>query len=100
VCEATTHLDRVRIVEAFLLSRLQFSVARPRFEAAIRQIVTSCGQTRVDQLADTIGWSPRQLEREFRNKAGRLTSDDALHARIEGTLKGQAASEEWTWRRK
>ena len=28
-----------------------------------------------------------------------LSNDDALHARIEGTLRGQAASEEWTWRR-
>jgi len=28
-----------------------------------------------------------------------LSSDDSLHAKIEGTLRGQAASEEWTWRR-
>ncbi len=28
-----------------------------------------------------------------------LGADGALHARIEGTLQGKAASEEWTWRR-
>ncbi len=28
-----------------------------------------------------------------------LGGDGALHARIEGTLQGQPASEEWTWRR-
>lgn len=26
-------------------------------------------------------------------------ADGLLHARVEGTLKGQAASEEWSWRR-
>lgn len=29
-----------------------------------------------------------------------LANDDELHARIEGKLKGEAASEEWSWRRK
>ena len=28
-----------------------------------------------------------------------LSGDNELHAKIEGTLRGQAASEEWTWRR-
>jgi len=28
-----------------------------------------------------------------------LDGDDSLHARIEGTYKGQPASEEWTWKR-
>ena len=28
-----------------------------------------------------------------------LAPDGALHARIEGTLQGKPASEEWTWRR-
>lgn len=28
-----------------------------------------------------------------------LASDGTLHARIEGTLRGQPASEEWAWRR-
>lgn len=28
-----------------------------------------------------------------------LTEDGALHARIEGTLKGKPQSEEWSWRR-
>jgi hypothetical protein len=26
-----------------------------------------------------------------------IASDGALHARIEGTVEGKAASEEWTW---
>lgn len=29
----------------------------------------------------------------------RLTPDDSLHARIEGTRKGKPAFEEWTWKR-
>jgi hypothetical protein len=28
-----------------------------------------------------------------------LSNDGALHARIEGTMNGKPASEEWTWRR-
>jgi hypothetical protein len=28
-----------------------------------------------------------------------MTDDGSLHAKIEGTLKGQPASEEWSWRR-
>lgn len=28
-----------------------------------------------------------------------MSNDGALHAKIEGKIKGEAASEEWTWRR-
>jgi hypothetical protein len=28
-----------------------------------------------------------------------LEGDNALHAKIEGTYKGQAESEEWVWKR-
>ena len=28
-----------------------------------------------------------------------MTDDKSLHAKIEGTLGGKPASEEWTWRR-
>lgn len=70
VLEAASDQERIRLIEQFLLSRLHLTAARPRFEAAVREIVTSRGQHRVEHLAERIGWSPRQLEREFRASAG------------------------------
>jgi AraC-like DNA-binding protein len=65
-----SQLGRQRLIEAFLLARLHRTAARPRFEAAVKQIVASRGQSRVDHVAGSIGMSSRQLEREFRTSAG------------------------------
>jgi AraC-like DNA-binding protein len=70
VVAAPTDLCRLELIESFLLKRLQATSPRLRFDAAVGEIMGSRGRTRVDQLADRIGWSPRQLEREFRASAG------------------------------
>ena len=70
VMETRSDVERIGLIERFLLARLQITSVRPRFEAAVREIVTSRGQSKVEQVADRIGWSSRQLEREFRTSAG------------------------------
>ncbi|HEV7395607.1 MAG TPA: helix-turn-helix domain-containing protein [Pyrinomonadaceae bacterium] len=70
VLEAANDLERIELIEQFLIARLHITAARPRFEAAVREIVSSRGQHRIEHIAEIIGWSPRQLEREFRASAG------------------------------
>jgi AraC-like DNA-binding protein len=70
VLEARSDLERQRLIEDFLLDGLIRSEPRRRFDAAINQVMCSRGQAPVNQVAVTIGCSPRQLEREFRAHAG------------------------------
>jgi transcriptional regulator GlxA family with amidase domain len=95
VLTARSHAERTRLVQDFLLSRL--AAPRPRFDAAISEIVRSHGQTRVDQLAGRIGWSPRQLEREFRASAGLSPKALARIIRFQNLLRlvGEGRLREW-----
>jgi hypothetical protein len=60
VVEAPNDIERKRLVEKFILARLLKGV-RPQFEAAVSAILQSRGQTRVAELAASVGWSSRQL---------------------------------------
>jgi AraC-like DNA-binding protein len=95
VLTARSHVERTRLVQGFLLSRL--AAPRPRFDAAISEIMRSHGQTRVDQLAGRIGWSPRQLEREFRASAGLSPKALARIIRFQNILRlvGESSLREW-----
>lgn len=95
VLTARSHAERTRLVQGFLLSRL--AAPRPRFDAAISEIVRSHGQTRVDQLAGRIGWSARQLEREFRASAGLSPKALSRIIRFQNLLRlvGEGRLREW-----
>lgn len=90
-------LGRQRLVENFLLGRLHRTAERPRFEAAVRQIVESRGQGRVDQVAAGIGMSSRQLEREFRASAGISPKALARIIRFQNLMKmvGESQLRDW-----
>jgi transcriptional regulator GlxA family with amidase domain len=85
------------VVENFLWRRLQIVEPRVRFEAAVAEIMRSRGQTRVDQLAEQIGWSQRQLEREFRCSAGISPKTLARTIRFQNLLRlaGESTLREW-----
>lgn len=90
-------IERRNLIEDFLLARLHNTSPRPRFDAAVGEIIGSRGQTRVDQLADRIGWSPRQLEREFRASAGLSPKVMARIIRFQNLLKlvGEQQLRDW-----
>jgi len=89
--------QRQRLIENFLLSRLHQTPARPRFEAAVREIVDSRGQSRVDQVADRLGISSRHLEREFRSSAGISPKSLARIIRFQHLMKmvGETQLRDW-----
>jgi AraC-like DNA-binding protein len=88
---------RKDLIEGFLLSRLRVTAPRPRFDAAISEIICTRGQTRVDQLADRIGWSPRQLEREFRVSAGLSPKSLARIIRFQNVLQSVGENKLRDW---
>ena len=96
VLSARTDAERTRLVEGFLLQRLLIS-ARPRFDAAITHIISSRGRMRMGQLADSIGCSRRQLEREFRARAGLSPKALARIIRFQNLLRlvGEGELREW-----
>jgi AraC-like DNA-binding protein len=96
VLDARTDTERARLVEAFLLQRLVIS-PRPRFDAAISEIMRSRGQMRMGPLADSIGCSRRQLEREFRASAGLAPKALARIIRFQNLLRlvGEGGLREW-----
>jgi transcriptional regulator GlxA family with amidase domain len=97
VFNAQTDLERIEAVEEFLLQQLDRVAARPRLEAAVAEVIRSCGQTRVDQLASMVGLSSRQLEREFRSGAGLSPKALARVIRFQNLLRlvGEGTLREW-----
>lgn len=89
--------QRMLLLEAFLLRRLSLVDQRPRFEAAVARIIQSGGQTRVDRLAESVGFSARQLEREFRASLGLSPKSFARIIRFQNLLRtvGEGMLREW-----
>jgi len=97
VFAASSNQHRRKLLEAFLLRKLEESCQRPRFEAAIREIMRNCGRTRVDELARRLGCSPRQVEREFRLYLGLTPKALARIIRFQNLLRlvGEETLERW-----
>jgi AraC-like DNA-binding protein len=99
VLEASSDNERQRLVEEFLLRKLERTTRRPRLEAAIEEIIRSRGQTRVHNLAGQIGLSSRQLEREFRTSVGLSPKALARIMRFQNLLRlvGEGPLREWAY---
>jgi AraC-like DNA-binding protein len=98
VLNARSDEDRKLLLEAFVLRRLERAQFRPRFERAVSEILRNRGQLRVDHLATGIGWSSRQLEREFRSGVGVSPKSLARIIRFQNLLRliGENKLREWT----
>lgn len=97
VLEARSDFERMHLVEKFLLSRIGSVDSHPWFDAAIAEIMRSRGMVRVEQLAGKINLSSRQLEREFRAKAGLSPKALARIIRFQNLLRlvGESNLREW-----
>jgi AraC-like DNA-binding protein len=99
VLEAGSSARRQQLVEEFLLIMLQETAPRRRLEATIAEIIRSRGQTRVHELADQIGLSSRQLEREFRAGVGLSPKALARILRFQNLLRlvGEGPLRAWAY---
>jgi AraC-like DNA-binding protein len=70
VMHARSARERRLTLEGFLLRRLGDEPPDPRLESAVDRMLRSGGRASVSALALRAGWSPRQLEREFRRRVG------------------------------
>ena len=97
VFNARNDVERMDLVERFLLQQLSHSTQRPRFEAAVGAILRTFGQSRVDELANEVGMSTRQLEREFRSGIGLSPKAFARIIRFQNLLRvvGEGTLHEW-----
>jgi AraC-like DNA-binding protein len=97
VLEARNNTQRQQLVEEFLLQQLITTAPRPRFEAAVKEIIRTRGQTRVHEVANGVGWSSRQLERNFRISVGLSPKSFSRIIRFQNLLRlmGEGALREW-----
>ena len=98
VLDAGSQSESQNLVETFLVAFLQRSIKRTRFEAAVADIVSNRGQCRVDSVAEKVGISRRQLEREFRAHAGLSPKALARIIRFQNLLRmvGENKLRDWT----
>ncbi|MCM3903554.1 MAG: helix-turn-helix domain-containing protein [Pyrinomonadaceae bacterium] len=98
VLEAGNNMQRQHLVEGFLFQRLVNTTARPRFDATVKEIIRTRGQTRVFDLANSVGWSSRQLERDFLVSFGLSPKSFSRIIRFQNLLRlvGEGALREWT----
>jgi AraC-like DNA-binding protein len=67
---AKNHLHRVRLLEDFLIGRVQSVALDPLIAAAVTWLERGSGRARIDDLARYIGLSQSTLERRFRRVVG------------------------------
>ncbi|HLA12888.1 MAG TPA: helix-turn-helix domain-containing protein [Pyrinomonadaceae bacterium] len=97
ICSPGTDQDRMRVIEGFLLRAFSSTSARPLFESAVSRILQTRGQQRIKELAEELGSSTRQLEREFRAAVGLSPKAFARIARLQNLLHvlGENKLREW-----
>jgi AraC-like DNA-binding protein len=97
VLEAQHDSQRQQLVEDFLLRQMVNTTPRPRFDAAVRDIIRTRGQTRVHEVANRVGWSSRQLERDFGSSLGLSPKSFSRIMRFQNLLRlvGEGALREW-----
>jgi len=99
ILAASCDAHRQRLVEEFLLRRIETNLPRRRLEAAIGEIIRSRGQTRVHDLAAQVDLSRRQLEREFDNGVGLTPKALSRIVRFQNLLRlvGEGPLREWAY---
>jgi AraC-like DNA-binding protein len=92
----STLTKRASIMEAQFLNRVK---ARPRdpIAAAAAMLRSTSGGTRVDQLAASSGFSPRQFSRLFKERVGMPPKTYARVLRLNAALAAKAANPEMSW---
>jgi AraC-like DNA-binding protein len=88
VLSASTHADRIKTIESFLLNRLISSESIDRVaQTSVELLMQLNGQVSVNELAEDLQIKRRQLERKFSSVIGLSPKQLAKMIRIQATLK-------------
>ena len=88
VLKAKHNVDRIKIIESFLLGRLMTTEAVDRIAKESVEIITQLkGQLTVDELTEQIKINRRQLERKFSSAIGLSPKQLSKIIRLQATLK-------------
>ena len=85
--EATMDVDRIHIVEQFLISRVSCTVPDPLVLHALALIHQSKGNIRIKTLADQLNISQSPLEKRFRQAVGTPPKKFAAIVRFKHVLQ-------------
>lgn len=88
ILTAKSTLERIKRIEAFLLSRIMDSKTVDRIvKSTVETILTANGQLSVDELSKQTNVSRRQLERKFSSSIGLSPKQLSKTIRLQATLK-------------
>jgi len=88
VIAATDNLQRIKLIEGFLLSRLEDPKTIDRItKSCVEVIFQSQGQLGMDELADKMNISRRNMERKFASAVGLSPKQLSRVVRLQATLK-------------
>lgn len=94
VLHATHNIDRVRLIEIFLLEKLQTAEVITRIaSSAVQVLLESKGQYTMNEISDRLQVNRRQLERKFSEATGMSPKQFSKISRLQAALKliGQGA---------
>lgn len=95
---AATFAERVRLLDAFLLSRLLSAPAAPRaVRYAYDTLVATAGQVRIEQLQHDTGLSPARLGAAMREACGMTPKQLAGVLRFEQAVRVARRAEHGSW---
>jgi AraC-like DNA-binding protein len=88
ILQANTTLERIELIEEFLINRLASSNTVDRIiRSTVETILTANGQIPVDELTKQININRRQLERKFSSAIGLSPKQLSKTIRLQATLK-------------
>ena len=85
--ESSHHLERVEVVERFLLEQLRSRTSDLLVAAAVHTIRANRGSLRIDRLARHMGMSHSALERRFRREVGASPKKFAALVRLRHVVR-------------
>lgn len=92
LCEAATHVDKIRIVEQFLLSRMKANKPDIMVVKALQLIYQSKGLIRISKLSNQLNISQSPLEKRFRKVVGASPKKFASIVRFNSIIRNSLSS--------
>jgi len=87
ICEAKTDLEKIKVVEQFLISRKKIAVTDAMVLAALTLIHKSKGNIRIKELMKQLHISQSPLEKRFRSQVGATPKKFASIVRFKHTVQ-------------
>lgn len=92
LCEAANHVDKIKVVEEFLLSRMKAIKPDLIVVKALQLIYQSKGLIRISELSNQLNISQSPLEKRFRKVVGASPKKFASIVRFNGIIRNSISS--------